>query len=201
MTPTKTASRLDSADLGACAAPDLDRVYRAYAADVSRWIQRLAGPSRREAVEDLLHETFLVVERKLPTYRGDAQLQTWLYAIAVRVVISHRRKLRLRRILLSRAEPELYQAVRPAETPLGVLEREQASAIVYRVLDRLSERDRALLVLFELEGLPSAEVAAILGLSVGNVWVSLTRARARFRAALAKLFPELSKGAFHEATP
>lgn len=199
MTPTKTAGQLESADGAAWETPDLDHVYRAYAADVSRWIQRLAGPSRREAVEDLLHETFLVVEQKLPTYRGDAQLRTWLYAIAVRVVVSHRRKLRLRKLLFLRAEPELRLGAPPAETPLGVLEREQASTIVYRVLDRLSERDRALLVLFELEGLPSAEVASILGVSLGNVWVSLTRARARFRAALAKSYPELSKGGFHEA--
>jgi RNA polymerase sigma-70 factor (ECF subfamily) len=67
---------------------DLDRVYRAQASDVSRWLRQL---SRREDVSDLLHEVFVVAQRKSADFRGDASSRTWLYAIAVRVVAGFRR--------------------------------------------------------------------------------------------------------------
>ena len=68
---------------------------------------------------------------------------------------------------------------------------------VYAVLNALSERDRTLLILFELERLPGAEVAAILNLSEPNVWVALTRARARVRRVFEGRFGDVVEGASH----
>jgi RNA polymerase sigma-70 factor (ECF subfamily) len=167
------------------AALDLAVVYREHGAEVSRWVKRLWGP--RDA-EDVLHEVFLVVQRRLREFRGEASLKTWLYAITVRVVSSRRRQERLRRLLLLRATPELQHERSPVPSPLGNAQREQAASMVYAVLDRLSERDRTLLISFELEGLPASQLSAALGMSEENVWVSLHRARARFRKAYWKRF-------------
>jgi DNA-directed RNA polymerase specialized sigma24 family protein len=60
------------------------------------------------------------------------------------------------------------------------------------VLNDLSERDRTLLIMFELERLPGAQIALILGTKEGNVWVGLTRARARFRAAFERRYGALT---------
>jgi DNA-directed RNA polymerase specialized sigma24 family protein len=57
------------------------------------------------------------------------------------------------------------------------------------MLNQLSERDRTLLILFELERLPGSEVSAILGLSEPNLWVALSRARARFKKTFAHRYP------------
>src|SRR5438552_1977251 len=65
-------------------APDLGRAYRQHAADVSRWARRLGGPG--VDAEDVLHEVFMVAQRRLPEFRGEAKLSTWLYAITLRVV-------------------------------------------------------------------------------------------------------------------
>ena len=141
----------------------------------------------------MLHEVFLVVRRKLPQFRGESSLRTFLYSIAVRVVIARRRKRKLRRLLFLEREAELAPGG-DTETPHAALERNQAAAMVTRVLDRLSERDRALIVLFELEGLPAAEIASIVGASPNAVWVGIHRARARFRAAYVELFGERGVG-------
>lgn len=164
----------------------LDAVYRAHAADLSRFIRR---HDRSGETADLLHEVFLVVRRKLPQFRGESSLRTFLYSIALRVVVARRRKRKLRRLLFLEREADLAERVEP-DTPHAVAERNQAAAMVTRVLDRLSERDRALIVLFELEGLPASEIAHVVGSSPNAVWVGIHRARGRFRAAYLELFGE-----------
>jgi RNA polymerase sigma-70 factor (ECF subfamily) len=171
---------------------DLDRVYREHAAAVSRWLRRLTGNSD---ASDALQEVFEVVQQRLPSFRGDAQLSTWLYAITVRVVSARRRKARLRRLLFARAQVQFNLELEPAESPAENLMRRQATHIVYTVLEQLRERDRTLLILFELEGMPIAEIAAILRLSENNVAVGLHRARERFRARFQRQFPNEGRGA------
>jgi RNA polymerase sigma-70 factor, ECF subfamily len=170
---------------------DLDRVYREYGATVSRWVRRL---SRSHDASDTLQEVFEVAQRRLSDFRGDAQLTTWLYSITVRVVSSRRRKARLRELLFLQAKTEFELDAQASETPADSLNRRQATRIVYAVLDKLSERDRTLLILFELERLPSSEIATILELTENNVSVSLHRARERFRKLLRLHFPDEAEG-------
>lgn len=169
-------------DLERKPALELEQIYRDHSAAVSKWVRRLWGPRRGASTvdeEDLLHEVFLVVQRRIASFRGDAALTTWLYSITVLVVNARRKKERWRSLLWKRAEPEL--ALSPAEPASERMAREEASRIVYSVLDQLKERDRTLLILFELERLPGAEVAAIVGTSEANLWVALSRARVRFK--------------------
>ena len=170
---------------------DLDRVYRDYAATVSRWVRRLTG---KNDASDTLQEIFEVVQQRLASFRGDAQLGTWLYAITLRVVIAQRRKARLRRLLFAQAQTQFDLDTEPAESPADHLMRQQATRIVYTVLEQLAERDRALLILFELENMPIARIAEIFRISDNNVAVSLHRARARFRVAFQRQFPDEARG-------
>ncbi len=164
---------------------DLATLYRQHGEEVSRWVKRLWG---RHDAEDVLHEVFMVVQRRLPSFRGESALGTWLYAITVRVVSTRRRKERIRRLLFMTATPELQVERSVTPTPLGSAQRQQAASMVYAVLNRLSERDRTLLIMFELEGLPIAQIMAVLSISEDNAWVSLHRARGRFRKAYSKRF-------------
>jgi RNA polymerase sigma-70 factor (ECF subfamily) len=124
----------------------------------------------------------------LPEFRSESSLKTWLYSLTARVVIDRRRKERWRRLLFRRAVPELQVQRGPVETPLVGVERGRAAAMVYAVLDQLSERDRTLLIMYELEGLPIEQVMYVLSISEDNAWVSLHRARARFRKIYARRF-------------
>jgi RNA polymerase sigma-70 factor (ECF subfamily) len=181
---------------------ELEAIYREHAALVSKWVRRLWGPNGAGSVdaEDLLHEVFLVVQRRLSSFRGEAALTTWLYSITVLVVNARRQKERWRRWLWRRAEPEL-SLIQEAAAPASQeeLERAEAARQVYAVLDELRERDRTLMILFELERLPGSEIAHIVGVSEANVWVGLSRARARFKHAFERRFGAASavEGASH----
>jgi RNA polymerase sigma-70 factor (ECF subfamily) len=165
------------------APPDAGQIYRAHAAEVSRWARRLLGPGAD--AEDVLHEVFLIVHRRLPEWRGEAKIATWLYAITVRVVQDHRRRqrwspwLRLRRWLEADAVPP--------PTPLQALETRRSLELTYRLMDSLPESERSALIMFELEGLSGEQIATLTGDPVGTIWVRLHRARARFRREFEKL--------------
>lgn len=182
---------------------ELEAIYREHSAAVSKWVRRLWGPGAASGsvdAEDLLQEVFLVVQRRLGSFRAEAALTTWLYGITVLVVNARRKKERWRRFLWRRAEPELQLHHDAAASPAQEdFERAEASRLVYSVLNELSERDRTLLILFELERLPGAEIAAILRLSEPNLWVAMTRARARFKKTFERRFgdSETAEGATH----
>jgi RNA polymerase sigma-70 factor (ECF subfamily) len=159
------------------AALDLGRLYRDHAASVSRWARRLLGPTGDP--EDVVHEVFMVAQRRLREFRGEARPSTWLYAITVRVVQHQRRKGRWWRLLRARPGPEPP----PPSTPLESLESRRTAALTYRLLDALPEAERSALILFEIEGLSGEEIATLTGEPVGTIWVRLHRARARFRKA------------------
>lgn len=182
---------------------ELEAIYREHSAAVSKWVRRLWGPGRAGGtaeVEDLLQEVFVVVQRRLGSFRGESALTTWLYAITVFVVNGRRRKERWRSLLWRRAEPELQMQHEP-ELPAVQedFERAEASRLVYTVLNELSERDRTLIILFELQRLSGAEIAAVLETKEANVWVGLSRARGRFKKAFERRYGDAasSEGASH----
>src|SRR5262249_49737075 len=72
----------------------LASLYAAHADDVRRWVPRIAGPS--VDAEDIVHEVFIVVQRRLHEFRGDAKFTTWLYRITAFVALRQLRKQRVR---------------------------------------------------------------------------------------------------------
>lgn len=158
---------------------DLGQIYLAHRQAVERWARRLLGPADADAADDIVHEVFLVAQRRLRDFRGEAHVTTWLYAITVRVVQTRRRKERWRRWWTGRTDA----APAAAPDPHQQMESRRAAALVYGLLERLSEKDRSLLILFEIEGLSGEEIAAVTGRSVASVFVQLHRARTRFLKA------------------
>jgi RNA polymerase sigma-70 factor (ECF subfamily) len=160
----------------------LEEIYRAYASQVGRWVANLGGPAID--VEDSVHDVFLIVQRRLPEFRGEAKIATWLYQITARVVMAARRRTRVRS-WLGRVHLVDLAGQRPgaSSTAIDELERRQARQTVHAVLDRLPEKYRSLLVLFELEEMSGEEIAALTGVRLSTVFVRLHRARKLFLAA------------------
>jgi RNA polymerase sigma-70 factor (ECF subfamily) len=158
--------------------PRLETIYREHADSVATWTRRLGGPDLD--VEDTVHEVFLVVHRRLPEWRGDAKISTWLYEITFRIV-QQRRRWRWPRLGLRRSEAasreDLTQIATSEPDALALLERREANAALYELLDGIGEKYRTVIILFELEGLRGEEIAALTRTSLGNVWIRLHRAR------------------------
>ncbi len=164
-------------------------VYAAHAPRVTRWAARLLGHS--EDAADVTQEVFLVVQRRLPEFTArEASLETWLFRITRNVVRARRRSDRLRRFFFGAAD-EGREVASLEPGPAHRMEEKDDVRLVHQVLDTLSDTDRALVVLFELEGYSGERVAELLELSPKVIWVRLHRARARFLAALERMAPEV----------
>jgi RNA polymerase sigma-70 factor (ECF subfamily) len=171
---------------GARPVRDAAAIYREHGATVERWAARLGGPEAD--LKDLVQDTFVLVERYLPRFRDECDLTTWLYRLTQTAVSRRRRRERRSRWLGASAEPVSLDALAsPAPGPEEHLASKQAQRLVYQVLDGLSERDRSVLILFELEGLSGEEVAGLIGLETRSLWMTLHRARQRFYVRLEKL--------------
>jgi RNA polymerase sigma-70 factor (ECF subfamily) len=164
----------------------ITEVYRLHAADVARWAARLGGP--QVDVEDVVQDVFLTAHRLLPEFRGEAKITTWLFRITQNQVRHRLRRLRLRRIFSSSDDNDLVAEL-PSHAPLPSddLERKEARATVYRILDGMSEKYRTAFILFEIEKISGEEIAQLMNQKVATIWVWLHRARAQFLDGLEKL--------------
>jgi RNA polymerase sigma-70 factor (ECF subfamily) len=163
---------------------DFDELYREHVERVARWAARLGGPDID--VDDVVQEVFVAVHRQLSKFRHQASVSSWLYRITANQVGERRRRDRWRRWLCGSADDAAGRLPSPALSPVEALERREAAATVYRVLDQMNERYRTLVILFELEQLSGHEIAELTGMSLDSVWVGLHRARAQFVARLGK---------------
>jgi len=131
--------------------------------------------------EDATQETFVKLARGAGSFRGEAQLSTWLYRVARNVCTDHVRH-HARRPATPVADPgELTSAPAEPDTTAGTDERLAVAA----ALDTLDPLSRQALVLVAIEGLTYAEAAVVTDLPVGTVKSRVSRARARLATALA----------------
>jgi RNA polymerase sigma-70 factor (ECF subfamily) len=173
----KTADEPDAAS-----APTVEDVYRTHADFVWKALQRFGV--RAPDLDDVLQEVFVVVHKKLPSFRGDAQMTTWLYGICLRVASVYRRRSHVRREM-DREELEERHSV-DRESPEDHLAEHQRHLVLGRLLDELDVEKRALIVMFEIDELPCEEIAGILGVPVGTVYSRLHAARKSFAAAVTR---------------
>lgn len=131
--------------------------------------------------EDAVQETLLRLARSASSFRGDAQLSTWLYRVARNVCTDHVR----------------YAARRPATPVEDIGELPQAGVAddlvtahdtartIADALARLDERSRTLVLLVGVDGLSYAEAAEVVGVAVGTAKSRVSRARAALGRMLA----------------
>lgn len=153
------------------------RLYRAYSRDVLAYaLPRAGGP---EDAADIVAETFLVAWRRIEDVPAGDEGRLWLYGTARRVLANQRRGERRRGRLSLRLGSELAAAVAAPPVP------GREGAALLRVLARLGEEDREILMLAGWEELKSPQIARVLGISAVAARVRLHRARRRLRAELA----------------
>ena len=147
----------------------------------------VAGVLRdRDAVEDVVQETFTKAFYRIHSFKGGSSLYTWLYRVAVNAAKDYI-KSRKRRPAASFDEVTGRTALPAPERPsVEGLERRELRLQVRAAVDRLPERFRTVLALREIEGMPYNEIAEVLGLSLGTVESRLFRARKRLRVLLVR---------------
>ncbi len=160
---------------------DLAAIYDAHADFVWRVAKRLGIPDA--ALEDVMHDVFVIVHRRLSDYDGRASLRSWLYGIT-RGVASNYRRGRAREVQrIARAQP------RPATLPPtdDVAQRREAAAFVRSFLDELDPAKREIFTLVDVEGVTVKDAAAMAGINVNTAHARLRAARLAFQRAASSL--------------
>jgi RNA polymerase sigma-70 factor (ECF subfamily) len=139
---------------------------------------------RREDVEDVVQQVFLKVFVSLKRFDQRAAFSTWLYKISVNECWDYLRKKKVRPLVyeadLSEEQVSRLDGVVSADQPAASSsDRAEARDLLERMMEKLPDQDRELLVLKEVEGFSVQELAEILDLNVNTVKVRLFRARAR----------------------
>jgi RNA polymerase sigma-70 factor, ECF subfamily len=173
-TPQPTAALPDVELVQRCRTGDTNAwraLYDRHASCVHRFISALGVPPDER--EDAAQDVFMGVYRSLGTFRGEAQLTTWIYRIAARHVGRMGRRRRMREVLsaLAMREP-------PPPPPPDPSERASRLRLLDRMLAKLNPKKRMVFVLFEIEGLPIEEIARVVGCPENTVWSRLHHARA-----------------------
>ena len=158
-------------------------LFREHRADVARLVQRMSGRSKTADLEDLVQEVFLQVYRSIKDFRGQSRFSTWLYRVTVNVVLMQRRSARSRPVFQDSPDGELL-STDDRELPDDQVARGRRVSAFYRLLDRLSDKKRAVFVLHELEGLSPSEVAKVVSAPVLTVRTRLFYARRELLAML-----------------
>ena len=129
-----------------------------------------AGP---EEVEDLAHQVFLGLLRTRPSLDRRRSFQLHLFGLAVRVIVRRRRRL-----------------------PRNPAESTESLPLRLAVLDRVPLKERAVLVLHELDQVPLEEIAGSLSMTRIGVAMRLRKARREMEAAVRQLAGEWQAGRF-----
>jgi RNA polymerase sigma-70 factor (ECF subfamily) len=164
--------------------PDPGAAMEQYRDRICRYVQSLTR-SPADA-EELTQETFLRAHRNFDSLREAGALSAWLYRIATNVAIDW-----LRRQPQANRQAGDEEAGSPEELPdkrgaslQTVAEQREMSDCVQAYLEQLSDDYRAVIILHDMEGMTAAEIAQLLGVTVGAVKIRLHRARKSLQAAL-----------------
>ena len=155
------------------------QIFTRYRERVARQLLRMVGDPM--AVDDLLQEVFIAAFTALPRFRGDAQLATWLYAIATnrtRNWWDSQRRRRRREDIAANQPPE------ETSTPEADLESQQQRARLYTALGQLPDKLREAFVARAIEGMNLIEASAALDVPISTVSYRTRRAEQLLCAAL-----------------
>jgi RNA polymerase sigma-70 factor (ECF subfamily) len=156
---------------------------------VYRFGLRMCG--NEDDAREVLQETLLATFKNLATFRGDAQLSTWLYQVARSFCLKQRRR--------HEGEPATHESTETPEVKAIASETaasdsrahaRQVGEVIQVAMQALPAEHREALVLRDVEGLSYEEIAQAVGDSVPAIKSRLHRARLALRAAIDRFYAE-----------
>jgi RNA polymerase sigma-70 factor (ECF subfamily) len=153
-----------------------ERLYRAHVPRIHSLARRMAGS---EMADELTQDVFVRAWQKLHTFRAEALFGTWLYRLAVNVILGHRGALGAARQRFADVEDESVLGTgrqRPVEHAIDL----------EAAMERLPRGARQVFVLHDVEGFKHEEIAARLGITAGTSKAQLHRARMALRGHLTR---------------
>ena len=164
----------------------MDNVERLFNEIVKDYSERVYWHVRRfvnshEDADDLVQDIFLKIWTALPSFRGEAQLFTWIWRIATNETLNWLRREKVRAALrFSIIDAEMERRI--DSDPF--FDGDAADRALSKAVARLPEKQRQVFILRYYDEVPYEEMSEILGTSVGALKASYHIAQEKVRAAL-----------------
>lgn len=122
--------------------------------------------------EDLTEDTFLKAFKYFSSFRGNSSMKTWLFKIARNTLIDY---------LNTSKYPTIDIAEYAVADEQDHFSRSDDKILIKKVLLKLSEEERTLIILRDVNGFTYIEIASVLNITEGKVKIGLHRARKKFK--------------------
>lgn len=146
----------------------------------------------RNDAEDIAQQVFAKIYFSIGNFDFRSSLLTWIYKITVNECYDYLRKKRVRKLVyesdFSAEDAQRLETSEPAVDPAAPVDRQLAQHdLVVKLLSKVSEADRSLILLKEVEGHSVEELAAMTGLNENTIKVKLFRTRQKLLKAAERL--------------
>lgn len=165
-----------------------DALMRRHERKVFNFAYRLSG--NYDEANDIAAEAFVRVYTRIQSFRGDSAFLTWLFRIVTNVFLDARKRRRsrpaesLEQLIDADDRALARHADEASVNPQAELERAERDELLQRAIASLPEYQRAMILLYHVEGMSYEEIAQAMDLPVGTVKSRLNRARRALREAL-----------------
>lgn len=163
-----------------------EKLVTRYQNKIMGYVGRMTNGDREEA-EDITQEAFIKAYRSLDSFRGQASFSTWLYKIATNLCIDRARTKK-------RRPQQAYSLDEPMDKeeeggggreiadsrfePSKGVERDELRTLVRQTVGEMPDKQRQVLIMCDLQGMPYEEIAAALDIPLGTVKSRIFHARA-----------------------
>lgn len=169
--------------------PAFEGLVRRFYGQIHRWALSRTGD--RDEADDVVQETLVRLHRHLGRFDNRSRFTTWLYQVTRSAAADqHRKRERRRRLALKIRRRASPTATDPRYEGASQDDR-RAMGLVKMFLAELSDRQREVFDLVDLQGMSAVEVSRLLGMRPVTVRSHLFRARRAIRARILEDYPEL----------
>jgi RNA polymerase sigma-70 factor (ECF subfamily) len=159
-------------------------IYNSYSPKIRRYLNSIFSI---EDSEDLLQDVFLKIFNGLPSFRGEANINTWIYRIVSNTVID---RLKSNAHKFNKAQHELNPSNFHYNNSIYVstfdkqIEKEEMNDCIRQFINELTEKNRTVFALSQYENLTNKEIAEILNITIDSVKIRLHRAKENLKDSL-----------------
>lgn len=192
--PTRIDESVSALVRGAQAGDEaaFERLVQRHYGQIHRWA--LARTGDRDDADEVTQEVLVRLHRRLSSFDGRSQFTTWLYQVTRSAAADLHRKSARRDRLAVRLKREPAPVPDDPREEHDAADEKRASGLVRTFLEELSERQREIFDLCDLQGFGPVEVSAMLKMEPVTVRSHLFRARKMIRKKILESCPELVEG-------
>ncbi len=192
--PTRIDESVSALVRGAQAGEEaaFEQLVRRYYGQIHRWA--LARTGDRDDADDVAQEVLVRLHRHIGSFDGRSQFSTWLYQVTGSAAADLHRKVARRGRLALKLKRESGSGAHDPRAERDAVDEQRAAGLVRAFLEELSERQREVLDLCDLQGFEPVEVSAMLRMEPVTVRSHLFRARKAMRGKIVENHPELVEG-------